>query len=120
VPALPVSLVSHVFLNDPDRVMTGFELKGRVQALIQRLESEGSYVHIPRHDREYAVEVGLRMLVLRHLIIKEHEQYRINPAEKTLLSYYANAIPDFASEPKPAVEVEPVTPIDEELAVIPG
>jgi hypothetical protein len=60
------------------------------------------------------------MLVLRHLIIKEHEQYRINPAEKTLLSYYANAIPDFASEPKPAVEVEPVTPIDEELAVIPG
>ncbi len=120
VPALPVSLVSHVFLNDPGGVMTGFELKGRVQALIQHLESEGAYVHIPRHDREYAVEVGLRMLVLRHLIIKEHEQYRINPAEKTLLTYYANAIPDFASEPKPVAQAQPVATVDEELAVIPG
>jgi len=98
IPALPVSLVAHALLTDPEHVMTGFELKGKVYALIQELEAEGSYVHIPRHDREYAVEVGLRMLVLRHLVIKqEPEQYSINPAERALLAYYANTIPGFVT-----------------------
>ena len=49
-------------------------------------------MHIPRQDQEYAVEVGLRMLMLRHLVEQHDGLYRANPTERALLAYYANAI----------------------------
>ena len=72
--------------------LTLFEIKGRVSALIGDLERLGSYVHIPRADRDYAISVGLRMLTLRHLAIETDDTYRANPKELVLLQYYANAI----------------------------
>jgi glycerol-3-phosphate O-acyltransferase len=60
--------------------------------LIGELERLGSYVHIPRADRDYAIAVGLRMLTLRHLVIEADETYSANPKERVLLQYYANAI----------------------------
>jgi glycerol-3-phosphate O-acyltransferase len=92
VPALPVSLVASVMRAAADEGLTAFELKGRVHELTQRLERQGAYIHIPRNDREYAVEVGLRMLLLRGLIVCEGGRYRANPEETRLLAYYANAI----------------------------
>jgi len=92
VPALPVSLVSTVMLEAGDQPLTLFEIKGRVSTLIGDLERTGSYVHIPRADRDYAIAVGLRMLTLRHLVIEADETYRANPTERVLLQYYANAI----------------------------
>ncbi len=92
IPVLPVSLVALAVLEAPETGMTAFELKGRVHVLMQQLERQNIYIHIPRHDREYAIEVGLRMLTLRHLVIEENGQFRINPAETKLLAYYANAI----------------------------
>ncbi len=56
------------------------------------LEAKGSYVHIPRADRDYAIAVGLRMLTLRHLVLEQDGSYRVNPDELILLKYYANAI----------------------------
>jgi len=91
VPALPVSLVATVIL-DAGYPLTQFELKGRVFALIHNLEHSGAYVHIPRHDRDYAIEVGLRMLKLRHLVIERDASFSANPDERALLKYYANAI----------------------------
>jgi glycerol-3-phosphate O-acyltransferase len=41
---------------------------------------------------DYAVEVGLRSLVLRHLVLKDGGSYRAAPGEMILLSYYANSI----------------------------
>jgi glycerol-3-phosphate O-acyltransferase len=92
VPALPVSLVSTAILEAGDQPLTLFEIKGRVATLIDELERLGSYVHIPRADRDYAIAVGLRMLTLRHLVIETDETYRANPEEMLLLRYYANAI----------------------------
>lgn len=91
VPALPVSLVTTALL-EAGYPVTLFELKGRVFTLIARLESSGAYVHIPRADRDYAIDVGLRMLKLRRLVIEEFGQYRADPQELPLLRYYANAI----------------------------
>ena len=96
VPALPVSLVTWTMLEDPERGLTAFELKGRVFELMQRLEAQGAYIHIPRRDREYAIDVGVRMLLLRRLIVEADDQYRINPAETALLAFYANAIAPLA------------------------
>jgi glycerol-3-phosphate O-acyltransferase len=97
VPALPVSLVATALL-DAGYPLTLFELKGRVFALISALEQSGAYVHIPRSDREYAIDVGLRMLVLRHLVLEQNASYAANPDEAVLLHYYANAIGHLVGE----------------------
>jgi glycerol-3-phosphate O-acyltransferase len=92
VPALPVSLVSHALLGAGERGLSGFELKGAVFDLMRRLTEGGAHVHLPRQDQEYAVEVGLRMLTLRHLVREEEGVYRADPKEVALLAFYANAI----------------------------
>jgi glycerol-3-phosphate O-acyltransferase len=92
VPALPVSILSTVLLEAGDETLNSFELKGRVFQLMTALERAGAHVHIPRADRDYAIEVGLRMLLTRHLVLVDADCYRANPAETVLLRYYANAI----------------------------
>jgi glycerol-3-phosphate O-acyltransferase len=91
VPALPVSLVASVIL-DAGRPLSALELKGEVADLMQRLIASGAHIHIPRADQDYAVEVGLRMLLLRHFVEEEGGLYRANPSELALLRYYANSI----------------------------
>ena len=92
VPALPVSLVATALLRAGENGLSSMELKGAVFDLMRQLEARGAHVHVPRRDQEYAVEVGLRALVLRHLAELREGVYRANPAEQPLLSYYANAI----------------------------
>ncbi len=116
VPALPVSLVSTALLEAGEKSLTLLELKGRVSNLIGQLEASGAYVHIPRADRDYAIDVGLRMLKLRHLILETDEGYRANPQELALLQYYANAIAHLFSNAPAQIVALPETarpsPID--------
>src|SRR5438477_9955478 len=92
VPALPVSLVSTAMLEAGANPLSLLDIKQRVSGLIGELESRGSYVHVPRADRDYAISVGLRMLTLRHLVLEDGGNYRANPEELVLVRYYANAI----------------------------
>jgi glycerol-3-phosphate O-acyltransferase len=92
VPVLPVPLVASVMLREPQRALSELELKGAVNALIEQVEAQGAHVYVPRSDRDYALTVGLRMLTLRHIVLEEGGLYRINPAEMTVLRYYANSI----------------------------
>jgi hypothetical protein len=68
VPALPVSLVATAILDAHPAALSLFDIKGRVSKIIETLEHSGAYVHIPRSDRDYAIEVGLRMLKLRRIV----------------------------------------------------
>jgi glycerol-3-phosphate O-acyltransferase len=91
VPALPVALVATVVL-EAGRPLSALDLKAQVAELMRRLGASGAHIHIPRADQDYAVEVGLRMLLLRHFVLEESGLYRANPAEEPLLRYYANSI----------------------------
>jgi glycerol-3-phosphate O-acyltransferase len=91
IPVLPVSLVSHALLACDGPIST-LELKARIQALIDELQAKNAKVYIPRSDREYSIEVGLRMLTLRRLIADQDGMLSVVPAERHLLQYYANAI----------------------------
>ena len=75
VPALPVSLVASAILAGGEPAFQpGAEGRGvRPHA---PAAAAGAHVHIPRHDQEYAVDVGLRMLMLRHLVSAEDGVYR--------------------------------------------
>ena len=70
----------------------GRAVAGQIVELMARLTAHGAHIHIPRADQDYAVEVGLRMLLLRHLVEEENGFYRANPREELLLRYYANSI----------------------------
>jgi glycerol-3-phosphate O-acyltransferase len=72
--------------------LTLLEIKERVSILIHRLEALGAYVHIPRADRDYAIDIGLRVLTDRNILVEEEGSYHVNPNELILLEYYANAI----------------------------
>jgi glycerol-3-phosphate O-acyltransferase len=92
VPALPVSLVSTAMVQAGAEALTLLEIKERVSGLIHRLEASGAYVHIPRADRDYAIDIGLRVLTDRNILVEEEGSYHTNPNELVLLEYYANAI----------------------------
>ncbi len=92
VPVLPVSLLATIFVQEGARPLSLFELKSKVFNLINELEAKSVHIHIPRNDHDYLVEVGLRMLTLRHIVREEDDKYRPNWQEKLLLEYYANSI----------------------------
>ena len=99
IPVVPVSLIATVFVRQPSQPMSELEVKAHVQRLIDELESGNAYIHIPRSDRDYAITVGLRMLVLRHFVIEEEGLYRASAGEREMLRYYANAIEHFLTGP---------------------
>jgi len=92
VPVLPVSLVATVFLNGGEGGYSELELKSSAYDLIQRLEQGGAHLYVPRGDLDYAIGVGLRMLLLRRIVLEEDGVYRAAVAERPLLAYYAHAI----------------------------
>jgi glycerol-3-phosphate O-acyltransferase len=92
IPVLPVSLVSAVLLRNPARKMSELELKAEVLALIRRLEGAGAHVYVPRGDQDYAIDVGLRMLTLRHLVDEVDGMFSPRASEVPLLAYYARSI----------------------------
>ncbi len=99
IPVLPVPLIATVFLHHPHTALSALEIKAHAQTLITALEQHGAYVHIPRADHDYAATVGLRMLVLRHVVQEVDGLYRAREAERDLLRYYANSIAHFLPDP---------------------
>lgn len=99
VPALPTAMVATVFTRGPDAAMGELELKARVHQLMGELEQGGARVYVPRSDHDYAVGVGLRMLVLRRILRVEAGLYRPDPANVDLLHYYANSIGHLLAAP---------------------
>ncbi len=92
IPAVPVSLVATVFVRDPVRPWSELEVKTEVALLMGQLEARGAHVYVPRGDQDYSIDVGLRMLTLRHLVDESDGLFTARSAELPLLSYYANSI----------------------------
>ena len=92
MPVLPVPLVATVFARDPGRAFTELELKADVLRLAGDLAERGARVHVPRCDLDYAITVGLRMLVLRRVVLEEGGLLRAAPGERPLLDYYAGSV----------------------------
>ncbi|MBT8141649.1 MAG: hypothetical protein KJO88_04750, partial [Gammaproteobacteria bacterium] len=99
VPVLPVSLVATVLSQKPETDFSFEELQNEVDYLAEQLRTHHAHVYVPRQDPEYGFEVGLRMLVLRGLVLEMGEEhghteksYRMNPEQSAVVEYYANTI----------------------------
>ncbi len=102
IPALPAAIVARVFAQRPGRALAELELKAGAQRLIDELETAGRQVYVPRRDRDYAIEVGLRMLTLRRLVEERGGLYRAAPGDLDLLRYYARSLGPLAEGASPA------------------
>lgn len=91
-PILPVALVTTLFARNLSVQYNILELKADVLTLLNDLEARGHKAYIPRGDYNYAVDVGVRMLTLRNVLIEKNGVLRAEPNEHALIQYYANSI----------------------------
>jgi len=89
VPVLPVPLVATALLQ-ASGPLNRAELDRAVIDLMVELPQ--AHLHMPRQDTGYLVEVGLRMLILRHLVQEQDGMFLVVPAERSLLEFYAASI----------------------------
>jgi glycerol-3-phosphate O-acyltransferase len=92
IPVLPVPLVAEAMLQADPHPVSELELKARVAQRVAELQARQARIYLPRADWDYAVSAGLRMLTQRHLVDEEGGLYRVRPAERELLAYYARSI----------------------------
>jgi len=92
VPVVPVSLISSVFVANHGKAMTDEEIRAQAQALMSDLSRSGAHVYVPRRSPDYTIEVGLRMLVLRHFVREKKAVFFPAPEERKVLEYYASTI----------------------------
>jgi glycerol-3-phosphate O-acyltransferase len=97
IPVTPVSLVATALLGFDGAAVSDAALVARVSALGEELVSRKVHVYVPRQDLVYFVRVGLRMLVLRRLVVRQDGAYCIPPRERPVVEYYANSIAHFFS-----------------------
>ncbi len=91
VPVLPVPLVAATMLA-ADAPMDQAQVKAAVTAMAGRMQANGAHIHVPRDSLDYAAEIGLKILSLRHMVTQEGETYLANPKEQAALEFYANSI----------------------------
>ena len=94
VPVLPVSLIASIMLEEGSLSTIG--IKGAAHRRLKAYAAQGIYSHIPRENEDYAVDVGLRILKMRHILVETDGKYTVNPANRDLLAYYANTIAHLA------------------------
>lgn len=96
VPIVPVPLVAWLVLRHGpmthDEIVAGFET-----TLIRH---PAAHVHLPRHDLNYAAEVGLRQLTKRRVLSLVDGHYCPVPDQVEILTYYANSIRHLMIEPE--------------------
>ncbi|TNF57497.1 MAG: glycerol-3-phosphate acyltransferase [Rhodobacteraceae bacterium] len=89
VPVLPVPMVAWIMQDGTPRSRAEIEMA--MTGLIADLPT--AHIHMPRENRDYAAEVGLRHLVGRGILQQGADgTYSVNPRETDLLMFYANSI----------------------------
>jgi glycerol-3-phosphate O-acyltransferase len=98
---VPVPLMATVFVRNPGRGLASIELKTEVERIVDRLDQSAARVYVPRRDLDYALDAGLRMLLMRHLVDEKDGAYVARATELPLLAYYANSIAHLVEERAP-------------------
>ncbi|MEX0302663.1 MAG: 1-acyl-sn-glycerol-3-phosphate acyltransferase [Leisingera sp.] len=88
VPVLPVPLIAAILQRHGSLSRSAIE--HRLDALIAAMPM--ARIHMPRENRAYAVEVGLRQLLRRGLITHENGRFTPVVERRDLLAFYANSI----------------------------
>ncbi|MEQ9241523.1 1-acyl-sn-glycerol-3-phosphate acyltransferase [Roseovarius indicus] len=89
VPVLPVPAVAHVLIT-ADGPVTRHEIERQIAAMVEVLP--GTWMQLPRDDTAYAVEVGLRNLRKRGMLVEDDQGITVNEDDRPVVAYYAKSI----------------------------
>lgn len=106
VPVLPVPLVAAILLEQDGRSRA--EVTARFKALVEDMEARGAHIHMPRDNLDYAVEVGLRLLLLRKLITEGDGRFTVNAPDQPVLGFYANSIAHLSDQ----IDMRPIASLE--------
>ncbi len=95
VPVLPVPLVAWLILRDGP--LTRDEIERGFSTVLDQIPD--AHMHLPRNNRDYAVEVGLRLLVERRILRADGDRFVAVDDQMDMLCYYANSIRHLMSGP---------------------
>ncbi|MGP6088177.1 1-acyl-sn-glycerol-3-phosphate acyltransferase [Antarctobacter jejuensis] len=87
IPILPVPLVSHLLLQGPK---SRSELEIAFSAALK--SHPHAHIHLPRNNRDYAVETGLRSLTERGIVEENDGIYSLTKEGVAFATYYARSI----------------------------
>ena len=88
--------LASLFVAAPGKRWSELELKSAMQRQMAALQAHGAHQYIPRQDQDYAFSVGLRMLVMRHIVVEDNGLFAAAGDAAEILAYYANAIAHLA------------------------
>ncbi len=93
MPVLPVSLVAAIFLDAGEDGLDILQIEDRASQLIDELRgNRAPILDTPRSTRMAAIADAVDLLRQRRLIVQSDACFTVDPQEKPLLRYYANAI----------------------------
>lgn len=93
VPILPTPLVATVFADAAGAALPRDEVDARVADLAARLKEDGAHLRLPRGDVAAASKFGLRMLMVRGLIVEADDgALCAAPDAGPILDFYAGSI----------------------------
>ena len=92
VPITPVAAVAWVYQHMDAPAPSRAELRDRMLEVLAAAQDRGLPLHLPRGSFQRAFEVGLRVLLLRRILLMD-EGHLVLPAHKAaLLDYYAHGV----------------------------
>ena len=93
VPIVPVSLLSHFFLENLDKKLTFIDIENGCGAILQKIKGNGAPVIETAHStRKHAISEAISLMLLRDMINETDGLFTCNNMEIHLLQYYANTL----------------------------
>ena len=92
VPIVPLVLIASILVDLDGQSISSQQLKIRARALINLIEEKGGQILFPNPDKWVNLEGALEMLLLRRLVQKDADGYRVALESQVVLDYYRNSI----------------------------
>jgi glycerol-3-phosphate O-acyltransferase len=93
VPIVPVSIVSHFFLEHLDKELTFLDIENGCGSILQKIKTNGAPVIETAHStRKHAISEAVALMLLRNMVNEFDGLFTCNNKEIHLLQYYANTL----------------------------
>jgi len=92
VPITPVAGVAWVYRELGEAAPGRAQLRDHMLEALAKAQELGLPLYLPRGSYQRAFEVGLRVLLLRRILVMEEGHLRLPPHKAALLDYYAHGV----------------------------
>jgi glycerol-3-phosphate O-acyltransferase len=92
VPITPVAAVAWVYRELGEPAAGRAQLRDRMLEVLGHAQERGLPLYLPRGSYQRAFDVGLRVLLLRRILVLEEGHLVLRPHKGALLDYYANGV----------------------------